>query len=55
MILHLKKQDKHDLCCQEVARALGNLAQGVDLGESGRVRVACLTSPVIMNENNEEL
>ena len=25
----LTTQDKHDLCCQKVARALGNLAQSM--------------------------
>ena len=33
----LTPQDEHDLCCQNVARALGNLAQGVNLGESIKV------------------
>ena len=28
-------KDKHNLCCQRVARLQVRLAQGVDLGESG--------------------
>ena len=31
----LTTQDKHNLCCQKVARLKVSLAQGVDLGESG--------------------
>ena len=33
----LTTQDKYNLCCQRVARASGNLAQGVNLRESGKV------------------
>ena len=37
MLTALTTQDKHYLCCQRVARLQVSLAQGVDLGVSGKV------------------